>query len=231
MQFESIARKNIVYEYRKPDDFSYGNGNLHDHFKEFDTLGDGSTQHTPSMFVYPVNALDALSSLAKHLTSNREQWADLDAFDWRELTSRDEVAFYASLKYNEDKTVYYNASERKKSASRSKQHDKRWEEIPSWADGGLDAIYSFVCKSYYSYLDRFRLLDQVRDLLSEISGYYSVDTEKHFGIDQTDWNNTRDAISIIGYVYASVRAADLAMRNMSCLENNYISRLDISEAA
>lgn len=232
MQFESLSRKNIVYVYKNDHEYHANKNHLWDKLYEFDSYGDGTTQHSPLCLVVSYNGLDSIASWAKYLVEHRETWNDLDLYDFRPLTNISTVKFFQSLRYNEKKPVYYNANDLKKSSAGSKQYDKRWEKIPDWADGSIDAIYFFQSKAFYTYLDQFRLIDQIREHVYNMTGaYHSIDTEKYFNLDTDAWRNLRDAVSIIERIYGVVRGEDSVTRGFSCLENNWINRIPTDETA
>lgn len=226
MKFDSITREHVVYEYKKTTEYGTRDGQVSDDLWEYSTLGDGNTQHTASSHVWKDNALDVMSSWAKFLSENRDTWDELDSYGWRQLANRDEVKFFMSLKYNEDKPAYFSATDLKKSTAASKEFDKRWQTVPRFADGSLEAVYTFLCKAYYTYLDRIRLFDQIRETIRDLSECcYPTDSQKHFQVDLETWRNLTGAINIVGYAYDAVKAEANVKSAMSCLDNNYISRL------
>jgi len=224
MKFESITRNGVVYEYDKEYSYESNKDHLSDHYYEFETYGDGMTQHSPRRLVYPVNAIDFFASFARFLLDNRSAWTELDRFDYNHnMVNRKDVEFFLKLKYDPDKRVYYNPSELKKSTAESKGYDKRWFEVPTWADGSMDAVFSFTCKSFYTFLERFRVFNQVRELIYEIDGSYRlVDSEKYFQMDHDTWRHLKDAISVIEYIYQSVWQSQAAESAFSCLSHNWI---------
>ena len=225
MRFQSLTRQGIMYEYDKTYNYDARGGNFADNYYEFLTYGDGNTQHSPRYLVATEYGIDVMASFASYLIENRDQWNDLDMYSFGNKTNREEVAFFLKLKYNPDKRTYYDPSSRRKSTSESKAYDKRWFEVPTWADGSPDAIYRLLCKSYQTYLDRFRLYDAIRDQVADITGcYYTIDTEEHFGIDIEHWRELRDAVSIIARIHGVVRDEDGVKSSFGCLKHNWIDR-------
>jgi hypothetical protein len=158
--FRSLGNQNIAYTAH--DDSV---DNWHSYWKDqhhriggwcgqFDTYGDGLTQHSPETPVRKENMADYLASLAQHLLDNPESI---------EVVSRKFgcganvrfVRFMAGVRFNEKKPQFYNRSELKVTSSASKRHDRRWEEVPSWADGSADALWRLTYQDYWSTLERY----------------------------------------------------------------------------
>ena len=136
---------------------------LNSRFRFFETLGDGSTAHTPDMPLTVDLLPDFMYSLAKAMASDE----DLTAAVRFEVTSYDttaeRIAFAAGVRYKEDnRTRYYSAQEMKVSASDGKRHDKRYHEISSWCDGTFDATYRILMKDYQTAWDSYKLEQAIR---------------------------------------------------------------------
>lgn len=66
--------------------------------------------------------------------------------------------FAATVKYREDKRAYYSIRDEKVSTADSRRYDKRWEEVPSWANGGIDSVWRLCCTNdAHSTLDRYAM--------------------------------------------------------------------------
>lgn len=136
LTFPSLARPNMRYRLYESYDASPAHNWLRDsgissHVSQFDTMGDGETQHAPEAVVPKTQMLDFLRSFFAiiHLLPEGElPKCIVRAFCYKSI-SAETMAFVWSLKYNENKTVYVNLSDNKKSTSESKRHDKRWFEL------------------------------------------------------------------------------------------------------
>lgn len=128
---------------------------------QFDVLGDGMTQHSPMYAVRMHNAMDFLYSLAAFLLEHPEE-ADLSM--WPNRYNSKDFAFAVKVKYREDKRQWYSMQESKVSSAESKRNDRRWEEIPSWADGTFDSAFRLLtCDRYHTPLARLAVLVSLSD--------------------------------------------------------------------
>ena len=173
-RFPSLTRKDIAYYwrsnyhtenngfFRQPASFIAPEAN------EYVTYGDGMTQHGPAYAVPATEIQDFLLSLASYLRENPE---DIESVSYRWHTidiRREAINFYKFLKYDPDKTSYYNSETLKKSSAPSRRHDKRWAEIPNYADGSLKAVFFFFCPHYQSALERYGLLLEIKKAMEWI---------------------------------------------------------------
>lgn len=111
---------------------------LHGAAGYFETLGDGSTQHSPLMPVPASMFTDYALSLADWLMKDLL----LEGFSSYLLQceiKRETILFLASIRYKEDKAQWFNLGECKVSSAESKQFDKRWIKIPSWAEASTSS--------------------------------------------------------------------------------------------
>lgn len=155
---------------------------------KFQTFGDGMCKHSPTVCVQMGDAADYLFSLAKHCLGtqhNNEGPVLYISGSWRCVPSDEIIMFAAGLRYEADaaKRVYVNILDCKKSTQDSKQHDKRWMELPSYADGSLIGIVKLLAQHAHDgeFLKQQRLrqlgvLIRARELLSErLQRYMSWD--------------------------------------------------------
>ena len=143
--FESYGRKNIFYVVDK--EYNYYRGEkISEHVLEFDSFGDGSCQHTPSMVSHPENLLDFLRSLSLALADDAEFMDKFStSYIWPYTSiSRETIDFYKGIKFVEGKKAFYSPQLMKVCRGESKQYDTRWKEVPSWADGTFPAIFKFI---------------------------------------------------------------------------------------
>jgi len=185
----------------------------------YDTYGDGMTQHSPSYCASKDLLEDFLISFAIFLNDNPDEVENIDLFLGGLFEcNEDQVRFFEGLKYNPDVTVYYNKSELKTSKSSKKEYDKRWEKIPSWADGTMEAVLSFMAQSYWGTLKRFACLDNIKPILN----YSWYDFEKHFNIKtpSNSFSMMINSLNVIKAIWKSYRHKDYAKRSMENLKYN-----------
>jgi len=168
-QFKSIGKSNeIGYVY---DSLSYSKNDfgLHDSLFQYNTYGDGNTQHTPEYPVSVDNYTDFVISLIDHFRKDMKLAFDVCMFF--QIVEPEKIRFYNSLKYDVNKFRYYNPETMKTSTSESKQYDKRWIEIPSYCDGSLKSLVSLVftnhVRSFWGLLNRIYLLHQIEKGMGE----------------------------------------------------------------
>lgn len=108
---------------------------LHGAAGYYATFGDGETAHTPTSAV-PVSLFtDYCISLATHLLANPEE--SFSCYHVRCEVPETVIRFLATVRHLNDKRQWFSMSGLKVSSSESKQHDKRWTEVPTWADGSV----------------------------------------------------------------------------------------------
>ena len=130
--------------------------------REFDTLGDGETQHSPDTWVHEDQLPDFCCSILLHLQSHPEDLESIaKKYHFPQIYNK-EILFFASLKYKEGKTQYFSRNEQKVSTSANKAHDKRWKEVLPWMDGSPDAVYALW------------LNGTAHDLLTRYVGFYKI---------------------------------------------------------
>lgn len=138
----------------------------------FQTYGDGITQHSNEWCVSCDRFADVCASLATFLQTDpgvtAEEKAEIVGYRiWPELPSDRKLAFFASVRYSDKaKRFYTTADGGKVSAAESRQYDKRWREVPSWADGSPQAVYDLIGQSDDTIrygMERFAHADSVRE--------------------------------------------------------------------
>lgn len=219
-----------------------GRGILHACAGRFDTYGDGAVQHSVEIPVLVQDALIYMASLAAFLIENRDpETLDCIENDWPkpyyEIGHRS-VSFAMSLKYKEGKTQYFNATEQKKSSAEAKQYDKRWEPVPEWANGSFDSVCALCVPKHHDALERYADTTKCAEFFEILSGSYCSsnfkacemagiiprDSDRH-EFNQIS-NDFASAFHVVDSIVKSVRDLDSAKRSFSCLDNNYISRLN-----
>ncbi len=113
---------------------------INQHFRMFQTYGDGLIQHSGDWSITVEYLADYLASLALAMSEDEEL---LENASWvlSQRPSDKEIAFAASVVWKEGvKTRYFSVKQMKVSASPEKSHDKRFEEIRDFHDGSTASI-------------------------------------------------------------------------------------------
>ena len=183
IRFRSIANDQVGYAWGWNSDSYRNSSHVSYHAWEYATYGDGLTQHSPMYGLRPESTIDFLYSLGDHLLHNPDRFGDASsgwAYDEPEQT----IAFLASVKWKEGKPRYYSFNDRKVSSTDSKRYDKRWAEIPEWANGTLTSVYRLFFNNLP--MDRFRQIH----LLVQIKEWFYNNTTSVWSIhgqDEFSW--------------------------------------------
>jgi len=201
---------------------------LGQHCYQYDTYGDGSTQHSPDYLVGKEGLRDYWGSLAYHLVEHPEDIPIVEK-EWPRGISTTTVAFFMKVKHDPNKKRWYCLATEKVSASEKKRHDKRWQEVPEWADGTTNAIYRFMIQSFHSFTDRLVRISQIRDAVANMTNSWDwVDYEELFGMKRLD-TVERQVLQAIDSFVESFRALESAKGVVSCLDNNWRIKTDADD--
>ena len=141
------------------------NATVSDHFRMFETYGDGLIQHSHDWPITREYLTDYLVSLSVALLADNEL-ANTVRFTLSAGPSIEQIDFAASVVFKsatnlsgeltgyEKTTRYYSMQERKVTSSESKRYDKRYEKVTASEDGSADAIYRMTLPSYARDLER-----------------------------------------------------------------------------
>jgi hypothetical protein len=170
IKFKSVKRNTIIYEVGyNSEAFKYHSRDyLSSDVFEFDTLGDGDIQHTPSYPTNMVYALDFLISISSFILENNIPGNDL--FTILYLTTPDyetsKINFIYKLKNVEGKRTFFNINNEKISRSESKRYDERWTEVPSWFTGSTQDIYTLFnqVKPVFRFLEVLNRWNNINDV-------------------------------------------------------------------
>jgi hypothetical protein len=170
IKFKSVKRNTIIYEVGyNSEAFKYHSRDyLSSDVFEFDTLGDGDIQHTPSYPTNMVYALDFLISISSFILENNI--SDDDLFTILYLTTPDyetsKINFIYKLKNVEGKRTFFNINNEKISRSESKRYDERWTEVPSWFTGSTQDIYTLLqqVKPVFGFLEVLNRWNNINDV-------------------------------------------------------------------
>ena len=178
-RFASIAYPSkYAYLY---DTGYYSDGPVNEHFRMYETYGDGLTQHSSDWALQPEYIGDYLISLATAMLKDDELAAAA-----RYQFNRDDKAkieFAASIIYKADDTHtwrekkdrYFSMEEKRITTSANRQYDKRYEKVTSRQDGTPLAIMNLVCPEYAGTLDKLAIAIAVREYVNaQPSGYMEL---------------------------------------------------------
>lgn len=180
----------------------------------YETYGDGNVQHSPDIAI-PVSMFsDWCASLASFLIDPANQDAlEIVVSHWparyNDCMLRDRIVNAAKIRHNPEKRQWFNLDTLAVSKADSKRHDKRWEEVPPYADGSIGAVFGLLRAKHNaspSSLDIYVIFDHLTHVLEEITGdsYYHVGVyRKEFCEDGDHW----DVASAFGALKAIVDSA------------------------
>lgn len=191
----------------------------------YDTCGDGLVQHGFERCVSKELFEDYCASLASYLQNelpveDRENIASL----WFWGPSVREIQFLTSVKYQEGKRTFYSLTEQKVSKSDAKQHDKRWEEVPRWADGSAQSAVRLLLRERIpETMEIYATYDHIRQYLSDHTGSYEMGPAEYLGITGTD---VSQAYSALDRSFQAIRLAETARRVLECHKRNVLRSVE-----
>jgi hypothetical protein len=247
LRFPSLADSDNGYTwlkdgYQSPWQFPRSGDPLHDCAGWFQTYGDGMTQHSHASPIQRQDVLDYLASLAAYLVEHHDsETLECLAKDWPNPecnVGRVSVTFALSVKRKEttdkngySKRQYYSMDARKVSTADAKRNDRRWEEVPEYANGTAQSACRLLYKSFHSPLDSYALAVFVKDVFyDETQRIWSQpDVARHvaFVAEDADYRDAQvgNEIATAFYIvdgYAKIgRQLESLPRSWSCLHNNY----------
>jgi len=216
--FRSTAHPDLAYTWNAAlpnSGLRYSNNQVSAYAGQFLVYNDWPTQHSPESLVPSESFPDYLHSLGTYLfsldvTSEEYQRALKILANWwpREGQGEEEAQFCCGVKQRGEKTTYFSRQERKISTSPSKRYDKRWEEVPSWADGSFKAEFGLVCNGRLPHvLDRLQFAYDCVVAYRRSGGYTSYNSaEEAVGCRFDEVSSVYSAIS--GLVAAYRRQVD-----------------------
>ena len=233
MRFASLNRKNTGYMVKDYDWRERRLGAV-EWGREYDTYGDGLTQHAYETGIAPDNLGDFLASLAQFLMDNQEEVAHIEK-RWPHYydVGREQVRFLMNLRPKDGKRLYFSATDLKVSSSDSKRYDKRWEEVPTWADGTPGAVSALAFMGgdktdHRDVLEKFALYGYIRQIVAE-------ENDGYYGKSAMEWLNittpyTDSAFAVMDRLIESFRKQKEAERILEGYKHN-TSRKTEEEAA
>ncbi len=192
---------------------------------EFKTYGDGLTQHSTEYCAMKENMADYLASLAEWLYDHPDDVEDVASRFGHTFFSTN-MRFYAGIKYHDDKRQWYNVAEQKVTTSASKQHDKRWLEVPEWANGSATAVFRLVCQDYWSNLTKYAFANDLSDMADrkDVDFYvcytFASSVCGFCGKDETVDGCVPIDTAALRYAYRAIMAICDAYRNRLSVQTN-----------
>jgi len=194
----------------------------------FLTYGDELCQHSGESIVQKDNMGDYLLSLASHLMEYPDNVRVVSG-SWPRSDGGDKAQFACTIRYKEGKRTYYSWIDRKVSGSDSKRHDKRWEEVPTWADGSFDSVFRLACGNYRDAIERYVIADTCKEEVKRSGGWADYNAaEKAIGVSYED---VRLPFTVVDNLVRAFRLTEDAKRYLSAHLANLEHRKQQAEKA
>lgn len=196
------------------------------------TYGDSNTPHSHTSVLLKTKAGDFLGSLACYLFEKEDdpdyqkmlrivahRWPDMNR--WQ---NRQAIVFAIGLrpkKVPEGKLrnpLYYNLASLKTSSAESKRYDKRWQEVPDWADGSLEATVRLLRgDDRYDFFETYAQWEYVERVMREEGLCWPSSINEELGITDDSFNQAFDAVDCL---VKSYRLKDDAKRISEAWKHN-----------
>lgn len=184
-------------------------------FRMFETYGDGLTQHSHDWSITAEWMADYLAALAGVMLTDDELTSNVS---WRIQDQPRSGAweFARSIVYKEtdswssSKRRYYSMTEQKISSKQSLQHDKRYHEIPTWADGSPMSIYQLCIPENATDLEHYSYAHHLREWhAAQSEGHYIALPAQFLGWFKEDHRKALD----LHHAYQAAELAVIAWRS------------------
>lgn len=228
--FKSLAdpnnRRYMVSTDRLSDNWRDGNQFISDRVGWFETYGDGECQHCPTSQVLAAEMFtDFCASAATYLLEGGDEavarilHGEIRSYN----IHHGEVRKAMGIKYKEGKKQYVNRSDWKVSSSDSKRHDRRWEEVVSWMDGGYLSLVGLLRIGSGNFLRVYNELDTLRTVCYELTGSF-----EHHPWQVLEWlhwdyrlgGRADEAFHALRAFCTAVEAKEQAKRSLDCYVSN-----------
>lgn len=226
-QFKSVSRS-VVYTVEsrpatdKHDYYMSPRSYVHEHVFEYETYGDGMTPHSPTYLTSANNTDDFMISFLHYVKSIRHS-DDLEPMfsacrlvwhsQFDSTFSKEKWEFFSKLRYNENKTQYFNEREMKVSTRDKLCYDKRWERVDERHNGSFHSLVNSVCPIHYSFLE-FCVLT------SEIAKWYQ-DNCRWISIPEvvTDMKHFERFCRVCSHANLAANSLEMVKRSLEYLED------------
>jgi len=215
IRFPSLTSDQHAYEFDSAHDWEVRRPAVSCACRMFDTLGDGMCAHSPAWPIPREKFVDYCYSLADYLVKNPQKYADCGMIKYEFMPDcyDERIAFAASIVYKDTsdkgKRQYYSLSEKKLSTADKLRYDKRFEEVPPWADGTPEAVYRLLWMECYSPLQNLGIAKRVDNWFHQHrDGYDSSDTYGKIGWGIEDCNERWEVQRAFHVVQGVIEALD-----------------------
>ena len=210
------------------DSFRNANRPLDVHIGVFETYGDGTTQHSGEWPANNEQFTDFCLSFAQWLlNASREQYKAM------EIHSRDSIGikkvapdlidFLGKIQYRDDKRQYFSRSERKVTTSEKARHDKRFIEVPSWANGSFRNIVSLYLLESNHDTSHMRWYSTVHSIAHHMNALYNLnlaDEERGFNCEAIFPGDHQEAFRALSFAFDFIEARENTSRVIECALSN-----------
>lgn len=151
MKFKSLSNPSLVYGWTEQWLWREG---IDSQASQYDTLGDSDTQHTPWYAVAPNQLIDYLESMTAAMIGELAKVVGGDdnaCVSWclPGATSIPEIEFCKTITWKDGKPQWMKNGDHLLSRAESKRFDKRWSEVPKWADTMPTNVVRLVLDRHY----------------------------------------------------------------------------------
>lgn len=208
------------------DAWSNRTPDVHYHFRAFQTYGDGLIQHSNDWPVTREQFADYVASFAKAMLADEELIGTAFYAVGRGRVDDKAIAFAASVVYKESdgdygKRRYVSFSLKEISKGRSKEFDKRFQQIEPWMDGSPKAVFRMLCGDETHYgMELYGKADCLREWwLEHGTGGWNMEMPGTF----LEWTKDSHEARQMRYGYhaalAVVRSYNMRQEAETCLRN------------
>jgi hypothetical protein len=221
------------------DAFRRANRPLDVHIGAYDTYGDGTTQHSNEWPANNEQFTDFCLSFARWLLN-----ASPEEFKGTGLHSRDSIGikavapdlidFLGKIQYRDDKRQYFSRSERKLTTSEKARHDKRFLEVPSWANGSFRNVVGLYLLESNPDSSHMRWYSTVYSIAHHMNAMYNLnlsDEERGFNCAAIFPGDHQEAFRALSFAFDAVEARDNSSRVIDCALSNMKHQQEREQAA
>lgn len=213
-RFPSIAHP-AKYGYAFDSSAWNGGSDSNPSFRQYETYGDGLTQHSGDWSVTLEYLADYLYSLGAAMQTN-DELTDAVSFVITRQPDSDRIAFAASVVWKEsdnhwDKRRYYS-TKLLKVGGRAKEHDNRFQAITTHEDGSRASIFRLITSEYACGLERFQNALAVGEWAANQKKFVEQGERfpEWFGGDYSKHRQLRDALGVCRSIADALRGRKLA---------------------
>jgi hypothetical protein len=192
----------------------------------FPTFGDGLTQHGHEYTLGADHFGAYCASLTHFILESGEPQAveagKLLVSAWHQAPAQ-KVQFALRVKHRPDRRQWYSLGEEKVSTSESRRHDRRWEEVPEWADGSLAAVWRLLRPDWdLGLLNLYGMAEEIRDEFYRQTQSYPCTAAELIGLK---WNRgeallNRQAFQAMRHACSAFGLLDQARGTLGCWKSN-----------